>query len=172
MTKEERIAAVRELLDPHFETKATDAIIDELNDRGFFTMPASHSHHGAYEGGLAEHSITVARGLQDLTDKLDLAWEEPRSPVVVGLFHDLCKLSDDRRGYDDASLIPGHGVRSVIYAQTMMQLTGEEIACIRWHMGAFEGEGIYNNYGCAVTMYPNVLFTHTADMIAARIVGV
>lgn len=172
MTTEDRIAAVRELLDTHFPLNETDSIIDQLERAGFFTKPASRSHHGAYEGGLADHSITVARGLQDLTDKLELDWEESRSPVVVGLFHDLCKTVRQGNDYDTASLLPGHGEVSLFLAQKLVDLTVEEAYCIRWHMGAFEGADRFNNFGCAVTAYPNVLFAHTADMIAARIVGV
>ena len=44
--------------------------------------------------------------------------------------------------------------------------------CIRWHMGAFDDKENWNSYGRACTAYPNVLYTHTADMIAARILGV
>ena len=53
-----------------------------------------------------------------------------------------------------------------------MKLTLEEIFCIRWHMGAFDSKENWNSYGAACTEYPNVLYTHTADMIAARIIGV
>ena len=44
--------------------------------------------------------------------------------------------------------------------------------CIRWHMGAFDDKENWNSYGRAVTNFPNVLYTHTADMAAARILGV
>lgn len=66
-----------------------------------------------------------------------------------------------------------HGALSVILAQRLISLTKEEIACIRWHMGAFEHDlTMWNYYGSAIEMYPNVLYSHTADMIASRIVGV
>ena len=49
----------------------------------------------------------------------------------------------------------------------------EEIICIRWHMGAFETDTkMWDYYGKAIEKYPNVLYTHTADMIASRIQGV
>jgi len=48
----------------------------------------------------------------------------------------------------------------------------EELLCIRWHMGAFDDKENWNSYGRSVTEYPNVLFTHTADMIAARIMRI
>ena len=53
-----------------------------------------------------------------------------------------------------------------------MELTDEEIACIRWHMGAFDDQKNWDYYGRAIEKYPNVLYTHTADMIASRIKGI
>ena len=53
-----------------------------------------------------------------------------------------------------------------------MNLTEEEILCIRWHMGAYDDKENWNTIGAAIEKYPNVLFTHTADMMAARIVGI
>ena len=53
-----------------------------------------------------------------------------------------------------------------------MKLTEEEVACIRWHMGAFDDQKFWNYYTAAVKKYPNVLWTHTADMIASQVLGV
>ena len=52
------------------------------------------------------------------------------------------------------------------------QLTEEEIACIRYHMGAFTPEKEWNDYTRAVKMWPNVLWTHHADMLASHVEGV
>ena len=65
-----------------------------------------------------------------------------------------------------------HEEKSVIMLQRFMPLTDEEIMCIRWHMGAFDIKENWNCYGSACAKYPNVLYTHTADMIATRILGV
>ena len=55
----------------------------------------------------------------------------------------------------------------------MARLTDEEIACIRWHMGAYEIDTkMWQYYDSAIRKYPNVLYTHTADMIASKIDGV
>lgn len=48
----------------------------------------------------------------------------------------------------------------------------EEIACIRWHMGAFDDRNNWEYYTRAVAKFPNVMYTHAADMAAAYIVGV
>ena len=154
--------------------------VGNLDQLGFFTNPASTRYHGAYEGGLFDHSFLTAKALVELTEKLDLKWERPESPYIVGMFHDLCKCDNyvkdfetDQYIYNPDIIIPGHGEKSIMILQKYMSLTDEEIACIRWHMGAYEtNTKLWNYYGKAIEKYPNVLFTHTADMIASRIVGV
>lgn len=153
-------------------------VIEDLQRKGFFIAPASIRHHGAYEGALFDHSYEVAKALVNLTQKLDLKWERLDSPFIVGMFHDLCKMDNYTKGengewaYRDSIILPGHGEKSVILLQQYTELTEEEILCIRWHMGAFDSKENWNAYGAACTRYPNVLYTHTADMIAARIIGV
>lgn len=168
-----------------------EKMTEELNKLKFFELPASIHHHGTEKGDLAAHSYTVTNQLLYLTKNLELKWELERSPYLVGWLHDLCKCDNyvhsqhdeetvvvtEKWEYNNASILTGHGEKSVIMAQKLLApfigaLTDEEIACIRWHMGAFDDREYWNNYGQAVTQYPNVLFTHTADMIAARIVGI
>ncbi len=154
--------------------------ITELDALDFFTAPASTVFHGAYEGGLFDHSIEVTKHLLYLTNKLGLEWERPESPYIVGMYHDLCKcdlykydIETDKYKINDDLILPGHGERSVIILQKYLTLTDEEIACIRWHMGAYEKDTrLWNYYGNAIAEYPNVLYTHTADMIASKIVGI
>lgn len=154
--------------------------VEALDDIGFFTAPASTKYHGSYEGGLFEHSLEVTKQLLELTEKLGLKWERPKSPYIVGMYHDLCKCDnyvwDAETGkyvFNKDILIPGHGDKSVIMVSKHIDLTYEEICCIRWHMGAYETDTkMWGYYGNAVAEYPNVLYTHTADMIAAKIVGV
>ena len=151
--------------------------VTTLRDLGFFDMPASIKYHGAYSGGLFDHSAQVATELVDLTCRLGLEWERPESPFIVGMYHDLCKCDqyvfNDDTGvweYNRDMIIPGHGEKSVIMAQKFTDLTDEEIACIRWHMGAYETDtALWKYYGRAIEKYPNVLYTHTADMIASKI---
>lgn len=154
--------------------------VRDLVDIEFFNAPASTKHHGAYKGGLFDHSLAVAEELVALTKKLDLKWERPESPYIVGMFHDLCKcdtyIMDEETDiieYNTDIIIPGHGDKSVIMLQQFTELTEEEIACIRWHMGAYERDTrMWEYYGKAIEKYPNVLYTHTADMIASKIRGI
>ena len=150
---------------------------EELKNIGYFTAPASTKYHGAYEGGLFDHSANVANTLKYLTDSVGLSWEREESPYIVGMLHDLCKVDQydydiEKDGYtwSNEPIIKGHGTKSVIYAQKLgIQLTDEEIACIVYHMGAFCPKEEWNDYGEAISKYPNVLWTHTADMVASRV---
>lgn len=140
----------------------------------FFEAPASTRWHGAYEGGLFDHSYAVAKELQTLTDKLNLKWRRGSSPMLVGMFHDLCKIDayeinlDGTYTWNEDQLLKGHGEKSVMLLSQFMTLTEEEMLCIRYHMGAYIKED-QELYGKAIEKYPNVLFTHSADMIAAKI---
>ena len=163
---------MQEMPEPEAET-----LYVRLHDMGFFTAPASTHYHGAYAGGLFDHSYAVTKNLLALTEKLGLIWENARSPYIVGFLHDLCKChmyiaKDTGFEYNKDLYLPGHGDRSVILAQQFMMLTEEEILCIRWHMGAFDDKDKWNAYGNAIERYPNVLWTHTADMMASRIDGI
>lgn len=148
-----------------------------LKDMGYFNVPASIDHHGCHRGGLFDHSMETAKALVALTDGMKLRWFRKESPKIVGLFHDLCKC-DRYVCYEDGTyalrktpdILPEHGAKSVILTLKHLPLTDEEIACIRWHMGAYETDTkLWNSYGEAVKRYPNVLYTHTADMIASKI---
>lgn len=157
-------------------------VINKLENMGFFTAPASTRYHGVYEGGLFDHSLEVTKYLIDLTEKLDIKWANPRSPYVVGMFHDLCKCDSyldtgevDGKTvytYNNETLLKGHGDKSVMLLSSIISLTDEEVACIRYHMGAFTKKKEWNNYTRAVHKYATVLYSHTADMLASHVKGV
>lgn len=176
LTKEDRIELYKQLMPIQY---GSTHFVEKLDNIGFFTAPSSTKYHGAYEGGLFDHSYAVAELLLNYTKQLDLAWSDDRSPYIVGMFHDICKCgmyeaAPEKGGYSYVSplWIPGHGERSVIELQRLIRLNDEEIACIRWHMGAFDDKELWKSYTLAVKLYPNVLYTHTADMHAAHIMGI
>lgn len=156
----------------------------------FFTAPASTKYHGNYAGGLFDHSFVVAKFLVRLTEDNHLTWKNPRSPYIVGMFHDLCKIDQYRHPasrliadgvtvmdsfkweYNPDTLLKGHGDKSVMLLSQFYTLTDEEIMCIRYHMGAFTDKSEWNDYTRAVSQYPNVLWTHQADMLASHVAGV
>lgn len=150
--------------------------IDKILEMGFATAPASTKYHGNYKGGLLEHSKEVATALLNLTVDLHLEWQRKESPIIVGLFHDLCKvdqyiLQEDGSYEFNKECPQGHGTKSVEYIEKYLEckLTDEEKACIEHHMGAFTDKEGQTGYTEAIKKYPNVLFTHTADMIASHI---
>lgn len=190
MTNKEKFIA--NMKDNLYNINFVNELADKLDKISFFTVPASINYYGNYEGGLYDHSWEVTRQLLYLTKRLNLTWNRPESPYIVGMLHDLCKCDDYVKRpditkwesdnlahdlptaghweYNKNGLLPGHGEKSVIMAQNIYgYLTEEEIMCIRWHMGAFDDKSNWQYYSGAVAKYPNVLFTHTADMIASQI---
>lgn len=155
-----------------------DQVSYHLQGMGFFTAPASANHHGNYPGGLFDHSFAVTQQLTLLTSNLCLPWQKQRSPLVVGMLHDLCKCdsyvqvkSGSGYEYNQKDSFPGHGEKSVLIAARLLQLTEEEIYCIRYHMGAYKTDE-WEYYKRAIIKYPNVLWTHTSDMSASIVKGI
>lgn len=151
----------------------------ELLATDFFVAPASTKYHGTYAGGLFDHSLNVANVLCYLTGTgMTDPWERPESPFLVGIFHDSTKIGkyavkstgDGFEWHIDKNwpIYGGHGAESVIRTQEWIQLTQEEILCIRFHMGAYEHDD-WDAFDMAIKKYPNVLWTHQADMIASKI---
>lgn len=172
----------KELIDklPDFQNTGTETtLFDYIENKGFTELPASLNHHLNHRGGLLTHSVNVIQALQKLTINLGLIWDRPESPIIVGLCHDLCKLefyktSPENDKYfvhnDNPELdFGGHGMLSVVLAQKYIKLTDEELHCIRFHMGAYEQKD-WSKFDAAIKKYPNVLYTHTADMIASKII--
>lgn len=181
-----------------FEGLIGDKISNEfkrwLTDNGFFTAPASTKYHGAYEGGLFDHSYEVTQVLLDMTQRLNLQWTRPESPYIIGMFHDLCKIDNyitivdepgeimmgtsDVKGkeihfeYNQDCILTGHADKSIMLLSQFVNLTEEEMLCIRFHMGAYEGQDQWDNYDKAIRKYETVLFTHTADMYTSKVKGV
>ena len=156
-------------------------LVDYLKTTTFMTDPASARYHGNHKGGLLIHSLNVSANLGSLTATQGLIWERIESPYIIGLAHDMCKigayLSDGNGGYAYNHDQPkGHGDLSVRRVKEVIDITDEEEACIRWHMGAYEWReskaetgAVWNQYNEAIKRFPNVLYTHTADMIATFI---
>lgn len=175
-----RVELLLQSLDEHDIPYQQTGLEDYLVTQGFFTSPASASHHGTHEGGLFDHSYEVMTTLCDCTYQNRLKWKNDRSPIVVGLFHDLCKIDQYKHPmldplnweYNSNILLKGHGDKSVMLLSQFITLTEEEIMCIRYHMGAFTEKEEWDDYTRAVKRHPNVLWTHHADMIASHVKGI
>ena len=166
-----------------------DKLLEFLLSRhsDFFDAPASARYHGAYQGGLCEHSLNVYDCLeaylarQRVQQVYGLNYSE-ESIAIVSLLHDLCKINvykpgtrnvKDENGkwiqvptYEYSDQIPyGHGEKSVYIISGYMRLTREEAFAIRYHMG-FSGTEDARNVGAAFEMFPLAFALSTADMEA------
>lgn len=181
MTNEDRIRIYKTQVEPHIPF-AGGALSELMQRHKALDAPASTKYHGANPGGWFDHSLCVMQQLVLLTERNGLSWQRPESPYIVGFFHDVCKLDqyvavreEDGRpvyAWRGDTLFKGHGDKSVLMLASIgASLTEEEVVCIRYHMGAFTEKELWNDYTRAVEKYPNVLWTHTADMIASHVYG-
>ena len=170
--------------------EGADKLLEYLEKSDFFTAPASTRYHGAYFGGLLEHSLNVYDCLCDylarprVKEQYGLEFPE-ESVAIVALLHDLCKVDfyvESTRNVKedgvwktvpyytiDDKLPYGHGEKSVYIASGYMRLTREEAFAIRYHMG-FSGEENVNTVGSAFAKFPLAVALFTADMEASYFV--
>ena len=186
MTKrEEFIAGYQE----NIQRRGADRLLEWLDSDAsdFFTAPSSTRFHGAYEGGLVEHSLNVYECLKDYlnrprTKELYGMDYTPETIAVTALLHDICKVGFYAVDYRNAkneqgvwekvpyytvrdTLPYGHGEKSVYMIQSFMRLTRDEAFAIRYHMG-FSGNEDKNSVGRALEMFPLALAVNVADMEA------
>ena len=186
MTKREEFIAVYQ---ENIKLRGADRLLEWLDSDAsdFFTAPSSTRFHGAYEGGLVEHSLNVYECLKDYLSRprtKDLYGMDytPETIAVTALLHDICKVGfyavDYRNAKNDQGVwekVPyytvrdtlpyGHGEKSVYMIQSFMRLTRDEAFAIRYHMG-FSGNEDKNSVGRALEMFPLALAVNVADMEA------
>ena len=153
----------------------------------FFTAPASTKYHGAYEGGLAQHSLNVYHCFKDYLSRPRVKEEfglyaSEETIAICSLLHDICKTNVYVKGtrnvkndmgvwekvptyFFEDKLPYGHGEKSVYMITGFMRLTREEAFAIRYHMG-FSGQEDANTVGRAFEMFPLAFALSTADMEA------
>ena len=157
-------------------------LIKHLEEHGYFTSPASTKFHGNFEGGLAEHSLKVYKALYFLDNWLKTKLP-PDTKIICGLLHDVCKigiyhkktkdplpegLEEDPWFYERKDPFPiGHSEKSIIILQQYIKLTLEEMALIRWHMGAHDPSLRVNQKDLAHN-FPHYKLLYFADDIATH----
>ena len=181
-----------QLYTDHIHREGADALLDYLEHKSdFFTAPASARFHGAYAGGLCEHSVNVYHCLtaylerERVQELYGLEYSD-ETVALVALLHDACKIGcykktfrnvkNDATGqwekvpfYSVEDLFPyGHGEKSVFLIERFMKLKVEEAVAIRWHMGGFDDAA---KGGCfaiseAYDKYPLAVKLHIADLEA------
>ena len=174
-----------------FKTEAAVIKRDGINDlmgwlesTDFFTAPASTRFHGAYEGGLAHHSLNVYGQLESLVDWYGYNEEYSRETLaIVALFHDVCKVGcyktemrwrkDDRNQWEQYATyrfqedfaFGGHGSKSMFLVRNFIKLTPDEAVAINCHMGQWDAT-TYSNPTAAYEKCPLAWLLHVADEAA------
>ena len=175
-----------------------DDVIEDLEQNGFFTAPASAGHHLNVPGGLVLHSLNTCKaalavweGMKKVEPTLEKEVQR-ESVIIASLLHDVCKMDvyyptlkrkknamgvwEDVPGYKVSykKFPMGHGEKSlVLLLCDGLELSDDEMLAIRWHMGPW-GVNMNSfedqrNYDTAHTLYPLVMIVHTADCLAASI---
>lgn len=165
-------------------------VIQYLSDSDFFTAPASTRFHGAYEGGLLEHSLQVYEEICKLASLYSTKEINASSLIIAALLHDVCKVNfykSDTRNVKvngvweqvpvymiDDKMPLGHGEKSVIILQNYIKLSADEIFAIRWHMGGFDDTAKSYVGGmqlsAALSNCPLLVLLHMADLSASYLI--
>ena len=177
-----------ELYQTHIHRDGAEGLLDYLENKSdFFTAPASAKYHGAYPGGLCDHSVNVYHCLADylarprVQELYGLEYSQ-ETIAIVSLLHDVCKVGCYKAGsrnvkgpdgkwtdvptfFFEDPLPYGHGEKSVYIVNGYLRLTREEAMAIRWHMG-FSGTEDNRLVGQALQKYPLAFALATADMEA------
>ena len=178
--------------------RGAPAMLEWMEQNGFFEAPASSKYHLNQPGGLAIHSLNVFKRLLEITER-DVFGRDAKAEYLVrdtmetvailGLLHDVCKAGvyhqetkrrknpdtgkwEDYLGYTFRDPFPlGHGEKSLYLITRHMALTEEEALAIRWHMGAYDDavKGGSRSMTEAMNLTPWVWRLQEADMCAAWI---
>ena len=178
--KEEFLAICREKI----HRDGLEDLLAWLQKADFFTAPASTRYHGAYKGGLCEHSLDVLNYAKRAAALYDGELDE-ESVTIAALFHDLCKVNFYKEGTRNQKIdgvwqeVPcytieekyhfgGHGSKSVFLVQQFMKLNTDEAAAINCHMGFSEGNpNAIRDVGNVYSSFPLAWIIHVADEAAA-----
>ena len=176
----------------HIRRAGADELLEYIcsEKSDFFTAPASTKFHGAYEGGLCEHSVNVFEALKEyvsrprFTEEYGLSYSD-ETIAIVSLLHDLCKINVYKAStrnvkkdgvwttvpyYEFDDQMPyGHGEKSVYIINGFMRLSREEAFAIRYHMG-FSKDEEARNVSQAFEMYPLAMANYVADMEATFLI--
>lgn len=191
--KEEFISLLRST-----EREGIEDVIEELDELGFFSAPASTRFHLCKEEGLLEHSLNVChvalkvREVMLAMDDSLLEYLPKDSVIIATLLHDACKAEIykptmkrrkdefgrwvDVPGYDvDYSNMPlGHGEKSVIrLLRCGLDLSDDEVLAIRWHMSAwdmpFQSSELRENFNEAKKQCPLLSLVMAADGLSSNL---
>ena len=171
--------------------KGISDLLTFLEETDFYTAPASTRYHGAYIGGLLDHSLEVHYQMIKLASVYDYQTgkeSNQESLAIVSLFHDLCKINNyilctkkvknevtgqwEDQSYwkfDEArNSFGAHGAQSLYIVQNHIRLKEEEAEAIYHHMGCWD----MSKYDNISTVFENnklAWLLHVADEAATYI---
>ena len=162
-----------------------DDLLKWLEENEFYSCPASSRFHGAYSGGLLDHSLNVYDELKRLLSVYPEIQVSEESIIISALLHDLCKANlyaiekknrkvdgkwETYDGYitKEKFCFGGHGSKSVFLAQHFIKLTPDEAVAINSHMSSWE-DGAARYVGNAFEQCPFAWAVHVADEAATYI---
>jgi len=146
-----------------------------LEESDYFTAPASTKYHLAKRHGLLEHHFNVYEIMLRKNRKLGLFYD---SIIICSLLHDVCKCGlyrgeEGSYTYDYVHIKKGHAKLSLEIIKKFIDLSEEEEAMIKFHMGTF---GIFDYKGFengeysaremheAIKKFPSVQVFASTDM--------
>ncbi|MCK9575324.1 MAG: HD domain-containing protein [Clostridia bacterium] len=137
------------------DRKGIPELVAWLEQSDYFVSPASTIYHGAFEGGLCDHSLKVMH----LFDERNIQTVEraPEDTVIIcGLLHDLCKVGAYKKFIKEQKVIYRHtenhasryyhATLSLDIIEGFIELTPLEHDIILYHMGLFGCHGRYCEY--------------------------
>ena len=184
--KERFVSIFKEKIKREGSEKLLEHLLSNSSD--FFRAPASTKFHGAYPGGLLQHSLNVYDCLVSIMERFKAVYNisySEESIAIVALLHDLCKSGgvyhEDVRNVKEDGVwkqVPyytfddplpfGHGSKSVYMISGFMRLTRDEAFAIKFHMGFSDTED-RSSVGKAFELFPLAFALSTADMEATYI---
>lgn len=186
----ENIQLFTTIVDENIHRSGISALMNYLSkETDFFIAPASTHYHGAYEGGLLEHSLEVYYQMLKISHLYNFDLKaNAESITLVSLFHDVCKVNTYTKScknvknpdngkwesvpcyiFDTSrNTFGAHGAESMYIINRFVNLTEREAMAIYHHMGAWN---VSKGDNLAVAYETNRLawFLHVADEAAAYI---
>jgi 3'-5' exoribonuclease len=143
-----------------------ELIQETLSDYRFFVAPGSIGHHHAYVGGLAKHTLEVARVCVEAYKKQPKL--DPDCLIGCAILHDCCKIYEyvlDRHGQYEKSEyynLVGHVTGGAMLVDRRIPGRQDAVHCLLSHHGKRE-------WGSPVTPRSvEAKILHDADYLCSR----
>ena len=137
-----------------------------LEETDFYTAPASTKYHGAYIGGLLDHSLEVHYQMIKLANVFNYQNGKVKNEVT-GHWEDQSYWK-----FDEArNTFGAHGAQSLYYVQNFIKLKEEEAQAIYHHMGCWDASK-YDNISVVYEHNKLAWLLHVADEAATYIADI